>query len=518
MRTGRTGRRRAPPAAAPATCRGVCRPADPPACRAASSAGPGLQLRDAEVEHLPPAGGRAHDVLRLQVAMHDLLAVRGPERAEHGDARPRSPPMPAAAPGRAARAAWAREALFDDVQLVAFVDERVDGRDVRMPCELRQQLRFVFQPATVVRIGRDRWLQRLDGDLHVECGVAREVHHAHAAGGDQAIDGVPADLACLAPAARARLRAPGASSRRARRLSAAATSSVMSRVRLSSLPQSSRISAGRRAGSACSTRMKMSLMRGAGFRHAVPTSPGWSASRSALVRRVSCTGPHASRAILSGRACLPWSSRSSQAFASVHRRLTVAGDDSSSSAVSSTVRPPKNRSSTMRASSGSCCSSRPSTSSSASSSIGRSPPGRSALVERDAVSGAAALRCAMCARALHEDLPHRVGGDAHEVGPVLHVETTRAHEPRPGLVRERRRLQGVALSLVPHLAVRDAAQLVVHERRQLVQRVRVALPRRREQSHDRVGVGGGHRRIRPPDVRDRRLRILPDRDRRGKRI
>ena len=124
------------------------------------------------------------------------------------------------------------------------------------------------------------------------------------------------------------------------------------------------------------------------------------------------------------------------------------------------------------------------------------------LVEGHLVGGAAAFGGALCARAFHQDLPHGVGGDPHEVGPVLHVEATRAHEPRPRLIGERRRLQRVSLSFVPHLAARDPAQLVVDERCQLVERIGVALPRRSQEPHERIGIGGGHGlHSRPPDVR-----------------
>ena len=61
-------------------------------------------------------------------------------------------------------------------------------------------------------------------------------------------------------------------------------------------------------------------------------------------------GGHGARSSMPG-AGPPSSARLSQTRASVHCRLTVAGDTPMTSAVSSTVRPPKNRNSTIRL----CC-------------------------------------------------------------------------------------------------------------------------------------------------------------------
>jgi hypothetical protein len=108
------------------------------------------------------------------------------------------------------------------------------------------------------------------------------------------------------------------------------------------------------------------------------------------------------------------------------------------------------------------------------------------------VRRAAAFGGALCARPLHQNLPHRIGGDRHEMRAVLHVEAARAHEPRPGLVGERCGLQCVSPPFVPHLTARDPPQLVVHERGQLIQGIGVPLARRSQEPHERIGVGSRH--------------------------
>ena len=153
-----------------------------------------LDLGDAEVEHLPAAGGRPHHVLGLRIAVHDPLPVRGAERVQHGEpdgGRVRRGQRPV---GELLAQRRSRQALLDDVQGIALVDERVHGGDVRMTGELRHQLRLVLQAATVFRITRDRRLEGLDCDLHVEPDVTREVDDAHTARGDEANDGVAANL------------------------------------------------------------------------------------------------------------------------------------------------------------------------------------------------------------------------------------------------------------------------------------------------------------------------------------
>lgn len=62
---------------------------------------------------------------------------------------------------------------------------------------------------------------------------------------------------------------------------------------------------------------------------------------------------------------------------------------------------------------------------------------------------------------VHEDLPHRGGGEGHEVVAITIREavTRRPLDPHPCLVHERRRLQGVVRRLTAEAARRDRAEL-----------------------------------------------------------
>jgi hypothetical protein len=68
--------------------------------------------------------------------------------------------------------------------------------------------------------------------------------------------------------------------------------------------------------------------------------------------------------------------------------------------------------------------------------------------------------------------------------PVGPVEIPRLDEPQERLVHERRGLQRVAGTLVPHVFASHAVQLLVDERRQPIQRRSVAALPRLEQAGD----------------------------------
>ena len=87
--------------------------------------------------------------------------------------------------------------------------------------------------------------------------------------------------------------------------------------------------------------------------------------------------------------------------------------------------------------------------------------------QRHPVEAAPPLLRAARARPLDQDLPHRPRGDPDEVAFVV-PRRARTRQPEVGLVHERRGLKGLARPLAAHEGPRQAPQLVVHLRRQLV--------------------------------------------------
>src|SRR5262249_36511670 len=95
-------------------------------------------------------------------------------------------------------------------------------------------------------------------------------------------------------------------------------------------------------------------------------------------------------------------------------------------------------------------------------------------LERDMLDVAAALRIA-AARMVDEDAAHRLSRDGEEVGAVLPVHAPVVDQAHVRLVDQRSGLQAVAGPLAFHVAVREAAKLVVHDRGQPGERALVAV-------------------------------------------
>ena len=90
--------------------------------------------RDAEVHHLDVAGGRHHQVRRLEIAMDDPGAVRVLERIEHLVAEARRPGQSSARPGAGHEllAGFAGHVLHDHQQVGALARQFMDGGDAGM--------------------------------------------------------------------------------------------------------------------------------------------------------------------------------------------------------------------------------------------------------------------------------------------------------------------------------------------------------------------------------------------------
>ena len=90
---------------------------------------------------------------------------------------------------------------------------------------------------------------------------------------------------------------------------------------------------------------------------------------------------------------------------------------------------------------------------------------------------------------IDEDLAHQLRRHRKKVRPVLQRQPVHIHQSQVDLMHERRRLKGVPGLFTLEMAARHAAQLVIHERDQTVERLGVALAPGQEQSSYIVHAG-----------------------------
>jgi hypothetical protein len=64
--------------------------------------------------------------------------------------------------------------------------------------------------------------------------------------------------------------------------------------------------------------------------------------------------------------------------------------------------------------------------------------------------------------------------DGEKVRTVLPADVLRIHQAQVGFVHQRRGLQGVAVALATHLALRHAVQIAIDERRKALHRALIA--------------------------------------------
>ncbi len=95
----------------------------------------------------------------------------------------------------------------------------------------------------------------------------------------------------------------------------------------------------------------------------------------------------------------------------------------------------------------------------------------------------------LSAGVIDEDLAHQLRRHRKKVRPVLQRQSVHIHESQVDLMHERRRLEGVPRLFALETAARHAAQLVIHERDQTVERLGVALAPGQEQSSYIVHAG-----------------------------
>ena len=181
----------------------------------------------------------------------------------------------------------------------------------------------------------------------------------------------------------------------------------------------------------------------------------------------------------------PVSSRYSQILALLQSRLTVTGETLSTMAVSSTLRPPKKRISTTlhfaRIDARQCVQ----------RVIERHEVGagidahENGLIQRDMLHAASAFEV-MTSCMLDQNTAHQLRGHREEMGPILPLHPLVIHQAHIGFIDQRGRLEAVAAALTSHVAVRQAAELRIDDRRQLVERELVSVAPGAEQLADVV--------------------------------
>ena len=151
-----------------------------------------LNLRDAEIKHLGPfAAGRfgQHDVVTLQVAMHDTLFVRGIQSSRDlthdlDDALELHWPL---APDDFFQRPAVEVFHYQKDNAVLRFAKVGNTHCVRMR-NPRRRLRFPGKASDHIVIHGQRWTQNLDGDSLVHQDVLAEVNRAHASALDQFFD------------------------------------------------------------------------------------------------------------------------------------------------------------------------------------------------------------------------------------------------------------------------------------------------------------------------------------------
>ena len=147
---------------------------------------------DAEVEHLHVAVGPQHQVVGLDVAMHDRRGMRGRKRRRGLDRDVED----LAKRQRAAREPLAQRLALDELRdeepRAVVIADLVDGEDVRM-IERRSGARFVQEAAHPLRIAGELRPQHLERDRPSQRRIDGLVDLTHPAAAEQVLNLVAAD-------------------------------------------------------------------------------------------------------------------------------------------------------------------------------------------------------------------------------------------------------------------------------------------------------------------------------------
>jgi hypothetical protein len=77
---------------------------------------------------------------------------------------------------------------------------------------------------------------------------------------------------------------------------------------------------------------------------------------------------------------------------------------------------------------------------------------------------------------VNQNVAHYLGGHGEKVRAILPLNILRTRHSNIGLIDQRRSLQRVAIALALHVTMGNAPYLVVHQRRQPIERGSVSVP------------------------------------------
>jgi hypothetical protein len=132
-------------------------------------------FRQTKVKNLRASFAREHDIVRLQIAMHDAGGVCGSQTL--GDLHSHFDSL--ACPEFCSAQRFAIHQLSDQIVL----PDVVDGHDVGM-IQRRHGPRFLLETMAARRIARNFVGKHLQRNVASQAGVARFVHFAHATSAD----------------------------------------------------------------------------------------------------------------------------------------------------------------------------------------------------------------------------------------------------------------------------------------------------------------------------------------------
>ena len=109
------------------------------------------------------------------------------------------------------------------------------------------------------------------------------------------------------------------------------------------------------------------------------------------------------------------------------------------------------------------------------------------VIKRDGAVFAAAFDPRARPRVIHQDPPHRLGGDGEEAVAIGSGELALPQEPKVDLMNEGGGGERVIARLSPELSPRDVTKFVVHEGHELLERIAIACAPPRKTLGDLAG-------------------------------
>jgi hypothetical protein len=97
------------------------------------------------------------------------------------------------------------------------------------------------------------------------------------------------------------------------------------------------------------------------------------------------------------------------------------------------------------------------------------------FVERDALAAAAVAKLKFPAGIIDQNATHALCRSAEEMRAILPILVRRSHQPKPGFVNERGRLERVAGSFTRHPVCGEFPQLIINQRQQFLGRFGITL-------------------------------------------